>query len=76
VILEIDGGFSMSLGFPQADSGIDQERAAQRPFAGRWRDLADDVQMEQSGDEVWFQSDRRDVLEELLRRASAARLVG
>jgi hypothetical protein len=49
--------------------------AAQRLLRGKWSDLANDVEMDAGGDEVVFRSSRRDVLEELVKRATAARLV-
>ena len=74
-ILELEGTLIVSLGFPRADSGMDQEIAARRLLDGRWSDLAPDVDMDQGGDAVYFSSRRRDVLEELIRRAEAARLI-
>jgi hypothetical protein len=75
VIFEIDGTFSVSLSFPREESGMDQYIAAQRLLSGKWSDLANDVETDAGGDEVVFRSSRRDVLDELVKRATAARLV-
>jgi hypothetical protein len=42
---------------------------------GKWSDLAPALEMDAGGDEVMFTSDSRDVLEDLVQRATAAKVV-
>jgi hypothetical protein len=42
---------------------------------GNWSDLAPALEMDAGGDEVMFTSDSRDVLEDLVQRATAAKVV-
>jgi hypothetical protein len=75
VIFEINGRFSVTVGFPRAKTGLDQEIAAERLLNGKWSDLAPVLEMDAGGDEVMFTSDRREVLEDLVHRATAAKVV-
>jgi hypothetical protein len=74
-IFEIDGTFSVSLSFPRFDNGLDRDIYAQRLLEGQWKDLADDLEMDPDADMISFYSTRRDVLEALVKRAAASRLI-
>jgi hypothetical protein len=69
IVAELDDYFFVTLSFPRADSGTEQDEMAQRLLRTKWRDLAAVIEYEQGGDEVVFRSARREVLEELVRRA-------
>jgi hypothetical protein len=69
IIAESDDYFFVTLSFPRADSGTEQDEMAQRLLRTKWRDLAAVTEYEQGGDEVVFRSESRGVLEELVRRA-------
>jgi hypothetical protein len=51
---------------------VTQERMARRLLAGAWRDLSDELEVDQGGDNVLFSSRRREILEELVKRAADA----
>jgi hypothetical protein len=70
----LDGRFSVTFGFPRAKTGVDQEIAAERLLKGKWSDLAPARETDAGGDEVMFTSDRREVLEDLVRRAIATKV--
>jgi hypothetical protein len=75
VIFEINGRFSVTFGFPRAKTSLDQEIAAERLLKGKWSDLAPALEMDAGGDEVMFTTDRREVLEDLVQRATATKVV-
>ena len=74
-VLEIEHGFVVTIAFPRAEDTMEVQLAAERLLKGKWGDLAAEVDMEADDDVAYFHSDRREVLEELVRRATAAKLV-
>jgi hypothetical protein len=74
-ILEIDGTFSMALSFPRFTNALERDIYAQTLLDGKWKDLAPELEMDPDADMIYFNSPRRHILEELLKRAKVAGLL-